>query len=59
MTTLNGSNAYLWMTIKQEEIKASRHGKFSRGCKWIYKIKWDDTHQMEQYCDILVVNGYV
>jgi len=39
MTTLNGSNAYLWMTIKQEEIKASRHGKFSRGCKWIYKIK--------------------
>lgn len=67
--TMNNSNASQWMTAMQEEIEVL-HKKKTRNLiplpnrrkpisnKWVYKIKWDNNNQVEQYRARSVVKGY-
>ena len=66
---VSGTDASLWMTTMQEEVKALHknktwslvelpEGRKAIGCEWVYKIKCDSNDQVERYRARLVVKGY-
>ena len=45
-------NNYTW------EVVTLQKGKVPIGCKWIYKIKYNSTVEIERYKAMLVAKGY-